>query len=194
MARDRVQLDATNLRGLAHPIRVKILGALRLDGSSTATRLASRLGLSSAATSYHLRQLAAYGFVVEDETAERSHGKERWWQAAHSMTVLDEHSIDPEDAETTAIADEYLRVIARTYTERIAGSLDDLPNTPEAWRNVGTISDIVLRLTPDEASALQDQIQDLLLEQRRDEPNARGPRGSRRVAVQWQVLPDLERK
>jgi predicted transcriptional regulator len=76
MARDRVELNATNLRGLAHPIRVKLLGALRLDGPSTATRLASRLGLSSAATSYHLRQLAAYGFVVEDETAERAHGKE----------------------------------------------------------------------------------------------------------------------
>jgi DNA-binding transcriptional ArsR family regulator len=193
MARDRVELNATNLRGLAHPIRVKLLGALRLDGPSTATRLASRLGLSSAATSYHLRQLAAYGFVVEDETAERAHGKERWWQAAHSMTVLDEHAIDPEDAETTAIADEYLRVIARTYAERIADWLDALPHTPETWREVGTVSDMVLRLTPEEATALQGQIQDLVMAHRRDQPNTRGPRGSRRVAVQWQVLPDLER-
>jgi DNA-binding transcriptional ArsR family regulator len=56
---DAVMLDPHNLRGLAHPLRVRLLGLLRSDGSSTATRLAERLGQSSGATSYHLRQLAA---------------------------------------------------------------------------------------------------------------------------------------
>src|SRR3954467_11552179 len=42
-----------------------LLAALRMDGPSTATRLAERLGESSGSTSYHLRQLAAFGFVEE---------------------------------------------------------------------------------------------------------------------------------
>nr|WP_284288313.1 helix-turn-helix domain-containing protein [Angustibacter aerolatus] len=41
---------------MAHPLRVRILGMLRSDGADTATGLANRLGLSSAATAYHLRQ------------------------------------------------------------------------------------------------------------------------------------------
>ena len=52
-----VLLDAHNLRGLVHPLRAKILTMLRESGPATATMLAERLGESSAATSYHLRQL-----------------------------------------------------------------------------------------------------------------------------------------
>lgn len=59
-------LGPRQLRALAHPLRVQLLGLLRLDGPATASRLAARVGESSGATSYHLRQLAAYGFV-EDE-------------------------------------------------------------------------------------------------------------------------------
>jgi DNA-binding transcriptional ArsR family regulator len=46
------------LKALSHPVRVQMLGILRIDGPATATMLASRLGLNTGATSYHLRQLA----------------------------------------------------------------------------------------------------------------------------------------
>src|SRR5918993_3162549 len=91
-----VTLDARSLRGLAHPLRIRLLGLLRQDGPSTATLLADRLGLSSAATSYHLRQLAAYGFAVEDE--ERGVGRERWWRAAHESTRYGAADLGSEDA------------------------------------------------------------------------------------------------
>ena len=82
-----VRLDAMSVRGLAHPLRVKILGFLRTEGSATATMVAQRMGLNSGATSYHLRQLATYGFVVDDP--ERGVGRERWWRAAHAITQWD---------------------------------------------------------------------------------------------------------
>jgi predicted transcriptional regulator len=63
---DVVSPDPRSLRGLAHPLRLHLLGLLRADGPATASQLAARTGQSSGATSYHLRQLAAYGFVVED--------------------------------------------------------------------------------------------------------------------------------
>ena len=62
-----------------------MLGLLRVDGSATAAMLATRLGLNSGATSYHLHQLAQHGFVVDDEA--RGNGRERWWQTAHSATT-----------------------------------------------------------------------------------------------------------
>ena len=65
------QLDARSLRGLAHPLRMRLLTALRRGGPATASQLAEKLGESSGATSYHLRQLAAHGFVED--------APEQWW-------------------------------------------------------------------------------------------------------------------
>src|SRR5689334_12619211 len=61
-----VRPDGRSLRALAHPLRLRLLGLLRMDGAATASQLAARTGQSSGATSYHLRQLAAYGFVIEE--------------------------------------------------------------------------------------------------------------------------------
>ena len=69
--------SADRLRGLAHPMRMRLLAALRADGPSTATALAHRLDLNSGATSYHLRQLATYGFIVE--AAEMGNRRDRFW-------------------------------------------------------------------------------------------------------------------
>ena len=56
------------------------------QGPATASQLAARTGESSGATSYHLRQLAAYGFVVEDDR--RGRGRERYWQAIERSASL----------------------------------------------------------------------------------------------------------
>lgn len=185
---DAVVLDAHNLRALTHPVRVQLLGLLRSDGSSTATRLGQRTGLSSAATSYHLRQLATYGFVVEDSDAEREHGRERWWRAAHRMTVLDTMPLDPDDR---AVAGEYLRAVAQRYVATIHAWLDEWPTAPEPWRGAATISDDLLLLTPAEAEKLQGAIEDLVATARRHDPQVDRPPGAQPVVVQWQVLPQI---
>ncbi|MGN6426226.1 winged helix-turn-helix domain-containing protein [uncultured Leifsonia sp.] len=68
------------LRALAHPLRVEIMNELSDFGPATASMLAERLGESSGATSYHLRQLAKHEIIVEDD--ERGKGRERWWKMA----------------------------------------------------------------------------------------------------------------
>ena len=70
------QADVAAVRALAHPLRLELLDLLRFEGPSTATLLAGRVGESSGATSYHLRQLARYGYIEE----ERRSGRERWWR------------------------------------------------------------------------------------------------------------------
>jgi DNA-binding transcriptional ArsR family regulator len=71
--------DAAALRTLRHPLRMRIMRLLNRDGPATATSLARALGENTGATSYHLRQLAAHGFVEEDP--QHGTGRERWWRA-----------------------------------------------------------------------------------------------------------------
>src|SRR4051794_27883368 len=54
--------DPRALRALAHPVRLELLERLT-DGPLTATQAASIVGESQASCSFHLRQLAKYGFV-----------------------------------------------------------------------------------------------------------------------------------
>ncbi len=75
---DQPQLDAAAVRAFAHPLRVRLYYLLEADGPATASGLAARVGESSGSTSYHLRQLARHGLVVEVEG--RGTAKERWWQ------------------------------------------------------------------------------------------------------------------
>ena len=84
MASSAITPSAAGLRTLSHPTRLRMLMLLRLDGPATATQLAQQLRLNTGATSYHLRQLADQGFIVED--AERGDGRDRWWKAAHEST------------------------------------------------------------------------------------------------------------
>ncbi|WP_370013392.1 winged helix-turn-helix domain-containing protein [Nocardiopsis sp. Huas11] len=74
-----MEVDALALRGLAHPLRGRILDELGRSGPATATLLGRRLGESSGSTSYHLRQLSRYGFIDEDPG--HPGGRERWWRA-----------------------------------------------------------------------------------------------------------------
>jgi DNA-binding transcriptional ArsR family regulator len=76
--KDDRDLDIVALKALAHPLRVQIFDALSTYGSFTATGLAERLGESSGATSYHLRQLEKHGFVREVDGKGTS--RERWWE------------------------------------------------------------------------------------------------------------------
>ena len=148
-----IVLDSRSLRGLAHPLRVRLLGLLRADGPSTASKLAERVGLSSAATSYHLRQLATYGFVREQQG--RGQPRERWWEAAHRSTYLGPSSVEPEAIED---AQAYLRAVAQGYAQQIDAFLDELPALDPAWQEASDLSDFALQLTPAQAGALRDEL------------------------------------
>lgn len=78
---DKVRRELTDpeaLKALAHPLRQRMLARLRRDGPATSAMLAAEYGEDRGATSYHLRQLARYGFIEED--TERSAGRRRYWR------------------------------------------------------------------------------------------------------------------
>ena len=149
--------DVNGLKALAHPVRLRILGLLRLDGPATASGLAERLGLNSGATSYHLRHLERHGFVLED--AALGSGRDRWWRAAHesTRTVSEERTADEREA-----TDAFGQAIALLHTEQVQRAVEERPLLPEEWRAASTLSDWHLRLTPARALALTDALDRLV--------------------------------
>jgi DNA-binding transcriptional ArsR family regulator len=146
------------LKALAHPVRLRMLGLLRIEGPATATTLATRLGLNTGATSYHLRHLAQHGFIVDD--AERGNARDRWWRAAHASTTTGPQ--DPGDDEAGEVLDAYLQAVAVVYTEQLQRAMEERALLPEPWRNASEFSDYVLRLTPAKARRVRDTIHEAI--------------------------------
>ncbi|MGW0568382.1 ArsR/SmtB family transcription factor [Streptomyces tauricus] len=184
---DTVVLDAKGLRALAHPVRVQLLGLLRKYGPSTATRLAERLGVNSGTASYHLRQLGAAGLVEED--TERGNARERWWRSAHSRTWFNDPGLAEWEPEATLA---YLQSVAAVYTARTERALGELQTMPRAWRDAFDMSDWVLRLTPEEAAGLYEELRGVLGRYRQDTPEAAAaaPEGAERFSVITHLLPE----
>ncbi|MEN8650140.1 winged helix-turn-helix domain-containing protein [Streptomyces sp. 21So2-11] len=153
-------LDARSLRGLAHPLRIRLLKTLRHDGPATASQLADRLGESSGATSYHLRQLATHGFVEDDP--ERGKGRERWWKAAQEGTRFAEELHNSSDPEVRGAADLFMHEIANIHTQELGTWLGTSREWPEEWARSADMSDFTLQLTAEQLSELNHRMHDLV--------------------------------
>ncbi|WP_443070921.1 ArsR/SmtB family transcription factor [Streptomyces sp. NBC_01476] len=156
------RLDPRSLRALAHPLRMRLMSDLQEFGPATASKLADRLGESSGATSYHLRQLAAHGFVEDDP--ERGTGRERWWKAVHRGTRFDDvdqflHHPDPG---VRGALNTFMHELAVSHAEQLSTWLGTLHEWQEPWRSVGDMSNFSLRLTPELATELGRRMHDLI--------------------------------
>lgn len=161
------RLDERALSVLAHPLRSRLLSALRLDGPATATALARALGTNTGATSYHLRRLADVGLVTE--TGDGA-GRERWWRAAHES-----HSFVPSDAAGSPdaqAAQSWLRgEYQRQYLAWAEAWAARAATFPPAWQDAAGSSDYALVLTPDQLTSFVGEV-DALVERYRTAPPA----------------------
>jgi DNA-binding transcriptional ArsR family regulator len=185
--RDTVVLDAKGLRALAHPVRVQALTLLRRHGPLTATQIAERLGVNSGTASYHLRQLAAAGFVEDD--AERGNARERWWRAVHRKTSIEDSALAGQEPEATLA---YLQSVAGSYALHTQRTIDSLQTLPAAWQDAFDLSNWPLRLTPAEADSLRTELRAVIARYREDsaEAAASAPDGAERITLITQLLPE----
>jgi DNA-binding transcriptional ArsR family regulator len=151
--------DVRALRALAHPLRNRLLGQLRINGPATASQLGRVVGESSGSTSYHLRQLEQYGFVEEVEG--QGTARERWWRARHRMTswqagdlLQQEGGSEVQDEMTRLQIDQHGRVLDAWFTQK-----DSLG--PE-WAAVASLNDHGMRLRPEQARRLADELNAVL--------------------------------
>jgi DNA-binding transcriptional ArsR family regulator len=168
--------DPREIRALAHPLRLRLLDALRFEGPETATGLARRLGESSGSTSYHLRQLARHGFVEEQPGLAR--GRERWWRPVPRRVRVGGEGLGAEALE--ASAELVAQVVAHDLgaVERFVARRDE----PEVWRDAAFSARRALLLTPDELSLLDERIRGVL-DEARPAGSADAPAGARPVEL-----------
>ncbi|WP_158863887.1 winged helix-turn-helix domain-containing protein [Leifsonia sp. AG29] len=190
------------LRALAHPLRVEIMNELSDFGSATASMLAERLGESSGSTSYHLRQLAKHGIIVEDE--ERGTARERWWRMAAGGVTIG----SPETVATPA-GREATEIVSLGWHQNSERRLDgflrrglDLFGTD--WVQASTLSTSHLQLTKEELAELGREYY-VLLERLREKWKAAGAPDDnsvtnddggqrKRVQVQFNAFPLIEQE
>jgi DNA-binding transcriptional ArsR family regulator len=170
--------DPMAMRALAHPVRLALIEALADAGTLTATEAGEQVGESPANASFHLRQLAKYGFVEEAGTQ----GRRRPWKLKQlGMRFTDVH----EDEETAAAARQLERTRRERYLARAERAMSERHALPEEWRAVTGGNQFRFYLTPDELREADEAIRDLLLERfgdRRDGSKPH-PEDARRVEI-----------
>jgi DNA-binding transcriptional ArsR family regulator len=190
----RLELDAAALKALAHPLRVQIMRVLELRGRASVTSLAGELGETTAAVSYHLRQLARHGLVEEiaaaPQPADRAVGRRpRWWRMA-----VDELHVSGmaflEDPDTREAAGFLLREFGSSRSRRLAHWFATATTWPAEWQAASSDLDATLTLDPAQTRALADELKAVLDRYRELAPGE----GARRVDVQYAVYPAADRE
>ncbi len=80
--------DPRVLRAIAHPVRMRILDELERHAPLRAADLAEALAIPANQASFHLRQLAKYGLVVEAPEAARDR-RDRAWKPVEATIDID---------------------------------------------------------------------------------------------------------
>ncbi|MEU7826117.1 helix-turn-helix domain-containing protein [Catellatospora sp. NPDC049133] len=137
--------EIEEFKALAHPLRARLLGALREHGPATATELAHRFDTDTGSTSYHLRKLEQYGFIAE--AGDPGHPRARRWQAVHH--VNDWSAVD---MAATAEGREASAVMRRQQVDILIRDVvayeAALSTLSDEWVEASGVGDLLPRLTP----------------------------------------------
>jgi hypothetical protein len=162
--------DPRAMQALTHPLRLALIELLWRESTINATQAASELGESQASCSFHLRQLAKFGFVQEVEGVR---GRARPWRLSRRGMRVANVQDDPRAAIAWAALERLLR---DRQTERYRAWLEGRSAYSREWREAAYHSHHVVWLTPAELETVGDQIDELLssvFADRRDNPDAR---------------------
>ena len=150
--------EAAVLSAVTHPLRRQLLDVLRVHGPQTVGLLAGHAGAAVGNVSHHVRVLADAGLLVEAPELARDR-RERWWRlVSRGLTWSDaDFDADPAAAVTAAAATAMglnrQLSLTRAWLERA-------PDEP-AWRRAAVSTDAWLSLSPDELSALGEELGEL---------------------------------
>lgn len=172
--------DPEHLRALAHPRRMEIIDLLIADGPLTASQCAARLGDSPASCSYHLRQLARFGFVEE---AAGGQGRNRPWRWVPVGNQIESAGSPAERSAAEALG----AVIEGRNIDRIRRYARHGATDP--WREAGQTSDWAIRVTEEELVELGEAISALLIPLQRRTFDGDAPAGARLVDVLTYLMP-----
>jgi DNA-binding MarR family transcriptional regulator len=176
--------DPRTIRAMAHPLRLRLLVLLFTEGPLTASQCAEHVGESPASCSFHLRQLAKYGYVEE---AGGGRGRERPWQVVLEVTQVRESELS---GEASLAAEELIRVLGAKQVELHEQYWRTRRSYPKDWQDAAIESSIIAFATVEEMAEFKARLEALALEfaDRHAAPDARPP-GAQPVALIIQGFP-----
>ena len=185
--------DLGTLRAFLHPLRRRLLDLLQADGPATASQLARVVGESTGSTSYHLRQLARFGFAEDDP--DQPSRRERRWRATAAGTHVPAAKF-VHDPEGWAALGRLVRVQAGRWEAAAAAFLAEPERWGPAWVEAVASDDWTLRLGPEELRALKDELRAVLerhqAASRGDARRGEGGGGRAKVLVHVGAVPVRE--
>ena len=168
------------LRALAHPRRLQIMDLLIAEGALTATQCAVELDDSAASCSYHLRQLARFGFVEEAEGGQGRNRPWRWVPIGNRIDIGDTPAERSAAEALVALIDAGKLDRIRRYQERQA---------TDPWRDSASSSAWSIRVTEEELRQLESGIAALLAPLQLRTFAGEAPAGSRMVDALTYLMP-----
>lgn len=148
------------MRALAHPLRLQLLGELRANGPATAARLGETVDEAPGTLSYHLGKLAEFGFVQEAPELATDR-RERWWRAVHEYTEIPDSNGGANPAESLASAVLRHRIVD-VYAATLHRAIDTGDELPEEWVGAGGSGDTLAFLTAPELAEASAELSALL--------------------------------
>lgn len=175
-------VDPKAIRGLAHPLRLGLIEVLGVIGPATAARCGRVLGVGQASCSFHLRQLAKYGFV-EDAGPGEDRRERRWRVTDRRLSI----SADGDSVVTRELS----QVAVQREADRILEYFDRRESEPEQWRDGSGGIMTTLPLTAQEAVQLKQAWKDLLApyEARAAADDFQATSEQRHVRLFWAATP-----
>lgn len=166
--------DPQAVRALAHPLRLDLIEALGVLGPTTAARCARHLGTSQASCSFHLRQLARYGFV--EEAPAGPDRRERLWRLTDIEQSWSSTGPDP-------VVEQLDRVFVQREADRMLGWIGRA-GEPKDWRDAAFVGGATVPVSPDELRDIRARLAAVLepYVERLADP-AKRPEGTRFVRV-----------
>jgi predicted transcriptional regulator len=140
--------SAKQMRALAHPLRMQVLGELRVNGPRTVGQLSDLFDEAPGTLSYHLGKLAEFGFV-EEATGASTDRRERWWRSAHEFTDVAPPAADAPAAQRQASA-AVRHQIVDVYAATLHRAIETGEQLPAEWAEAAVSGDTVAFLTAEE--------------------------------------------
>jgi predicted ArsR family transcriptional regulator len=178
--------DPRVLRAIAHPVRVRILHELNAAGPSRAADLAADLDIPANQASFHLRQLAKYGLVVEAPEEARDRRDRVWKVVSESGIQLDLAEMDKEPGGPAAV--DVWSENSRRFSHAVVDAIYASARQEDSF---GHLSQGALRLTDEEAKELATELAEVT---RRWSARTRGRDPERKTYMIMEILqlyPDL---
>jgi DNA-binding transcriptional ArsR family regulator len=143
--------DPKAIRALAHPVRLDLLELLVAIGPATAAQCGRILGVSQASCSFHLRQLAKYGFVA-DAGPGSDRRERRWCMPDHRLRLPG----------NDAVTRQFQQVLVERTMKDIVDYAERADAQSQQWRSVAGPISLVAVVSADEAAELRAKWRELL--------------------------------